>query len=76
MSRNLATLIILLLLSALPIPFVAAQTDKKTRSVSSTKRSPPPTRHSGWLKTRGYLKNTASTPKLSTRAVLCRSKRW
>src|SRR4030095_217369 len=48
MSRNLATLIILLLLSALPIPFVAAQTDKKT-SVSLIYEAIAATNATLWL---------------------------
>src|SRR5580765_363693 len=48
MSRNPATLIILLLLSALPIPFVAAQTDKKT-SVSLIYEAIAATNATLWL---------------------------
>ena len=76
MSRNPATLIILLLLSALPIPFVAAQTDKKT-SVSLIYEAIAATNATLWLaEDARLLKNTASTPRLSTRAALCRYRRW
>ena len=47
-GRNLATIIILLLLSALPIPFVQAQTDKKT-SVSLIYEAIAATNATLWL---------------------------